>query len=317
MGDCWVELNLRLIQVLAVAAQEHSMTRAAARLSLTQQAVSAQIRQLERIVGVALLVRTSRGVALTPAGQVVAERGAALLRDAEQLVSEAQMAAQGRAGRLRVAFKAQSTAHFMPAVVAAVGRATPDIHVEVVSVSTLSEQIELLTEDRADAAFVWLPVGFDHLASAEILTERRVVALPPDHRLAGKDALTLADVADEPVVGAHSLVPREVARFWAVDPRPGGTAAVYGPEGRTPEECLQLVATHRGVWIAPASSAAYFAQPRLAWVPLVDAEPFRLALAWPEHATSPLLHAFVRHCRALATTVGGGASAPHPPASWA
>ena len=300
-----MELNLRLLEVLIVASEEGSMSRAASRLNLTQQAISSQIAQLERLVGDRVLARTSRGVALTPAGAVVADRGRALLRTADPMATEVRAVTDGRAGRLRVAFKAQSTAHFMPQVVANLEARAPDIRIDMISVSTLGEEIELLTAGSVDAAFVWLPVGDDRLDAEVVLSEPRTVALPPDHALAERRSVTLSELADEPVVGPHATVPREVSRFWAADPRPDGAAAVYGDEGRTPEECLQLVATGRGMWLAPASVATYFTAPRLAWVPISDGEPFELAVAWLRGRESKLLAAMVAHCQNTATTGSG------------
>ncbi|MGA4844071.1 LysR family transcriptional regulator [Streptomyces sp. G45] len=292
-----VDLNLKLVHALVRVADEGSITRAAARLHLTQQAVSGHIQQLEKLVGTALLVRTAQGVVLSPAGQELVKQGSALLDRAEEMLDEVRRVGSGRVGRLRIAFKAQSTAHFMPQVVAALEREAPDVEVDVLSVSSLSEELEALAGGRADAAFLWLPTGDDRVAAAEVLTERRVVALPPDHPLAGRAEVTLADLAAEPVVGPHTVMPTEVVKFWFVDPRPDGSPAVYGPEAHTPEECLQLVAAGRGVWLAPASSAQYFVHPRLAWVPVVDAEPFRLAVAWARQAPPALLDRLVDHCR--------------------
>lgn len=300
-----MELNLRLLEVLIVAAEEGSMSRAASRLNLTQQAISSQIAQLERLVGDRVLARTSRGVALTPAGGVVADRGRALLRTADQMTTEVRAVTDGRAGRLRVAFKAQSTAHFMPRVVANLEAQAPDIRIDMTSVSTLGEEIELLAAGSVDAAFVWLPVGDDRLDAEVVLREPRVVALPPDHDLAERGSVALAELADEPVVGPHTTLPREVSRFWAADPRPDGAPAVYGDEGRTPEECLQLVATGRGIWLAPASVADYFSAPRLAWVTVTDAEPFDLAVAWLRGRESKLLAAMITHCRNAAPNPSG------------
>lgn len=297
-----MELNLRLLEVLIVAAEEGSMSRAASRLNLSQQAISSQIAQLERLVGDRVLARTSRGVALTPVGAVVADRGRAVLRTADQMATEVRAVTDGRAGRLRVAFKAQSTAHFLPRVVANLESQAPDIRIDMTSVSTLGEEIELLAAGSVDAAFLWLPVGDDRIEAEVILREPRVVALPPDHALADRVSVTLDELAEEPVVGPHATVPREVSRFWASDPRPDGTPAVYGDEGRTPEECLQLVATRRGLWLAPASVVDYFAAPRLAWVPVTDAEPFELAVAWLHGQNSKLLAAMITHCRRLAPT---------------
>lgn len=99
-----VDLSLRLLRALLAVVDEGSITRAAASLGVTQQAVSGQIRQLEAIAGASLLVRTPRGVELTAAGEVVAKRGAAMLAEAEAMLTDIQGAAAERSARLRVAF---------------------------------------------------------------------------------------------------------------------------------------------------------------------------------------------------------------------
>ena len=141
-----MELNLRLLETLLAVAEHGSISRAAHQLHLSQQAVSAQVQQLERLTGSTLLVRTSRGVSLTPAGQVLADRATVMLGDADRMLADVRMVSEGLAGRVRVAFKARSTAHFMPQVLQALERDAPDIRVEVTSVSTLAEEIDLLAE---------------------------------------------------------------------------------------------------------------------------------------------------------------------------
>ncbi|GAB3931592.1 LysR substrate-binding domain-containing protein [Kribbella albertanoniae] len=285
-----MDLSLRLLQALAAVAEDGSMTRAARRLNLTQQAVSGQIRQLERIVGTPLVVRLSSGIELTAAGQVVLKQGEALLSSAEAMMSEARMVGAARSEPLRIAFKAQSTAHFMPAVEAALRRQAPDLEVQPISSHTLPEEIEALVEGRADAAFLWLPIGDDpRFVIHPLLAEDRWVALPPGHPLSERNSLTIADLADVPVVGPREGMPEAVVSFWFIDPRPDGSRAVFGPEGRTPEECLHLVAAGHGCWIAPASTVTYFAHPRLVWLPLVDAPPNQLALMWAVHNPNPYL----------------------------
>lgn len=293
-----MDLNVRLLEALAVVAEEGSMTRAASRLAMTQQAVSGQIRQLERIVGTPLVRRMSSGVELTPAGQVVVKQGQALLTAATAMVSEARLVGAGRSGRLTIAFKAQSTAHFMPEVEAALRRVAPDLQIEPLAAHTLPDELEALVDGTADAAFLWLPIGDDpRFVVHPLIDEPRWVALPPGHRLAARSSLTIDDLACEPIVGPRDGMPDAVVRFWFIDPRPDGTRAVFGPQGRTPEECLHLVAAGRGCWIAPASTAAYFPYPHLVWLPLEDAEPLQLALAWPRHSANPMLHLLLKESR--------------------
>ncbi|TDW95137.1 molybdate transport repressor ModE-like protein [Kribbella pratensis] len=293
-----VDLSLRLLQSLEAVAAEGSMTRAARTLNLTQQAVSGQIRQLERVVGTPLVERRPTGIELTAAGEVVLKQGAALLSSAQAMVAEARLAAAGRPDPLRIAFKAQSTAHFMPAVEAALRQEAPELELRPIASHTLPDEIDALIEGRADAAFLWLPIGDDpRFTIHPLMPEDRWVALPPGHPLESRTTLRIADLADVPVIGPRDGMPAAVVDFWFIDPRPDGTRALFGPQARTPEECLHLVAAGHGCWIAPASTVTYFAHPRLTWLPLVDAEPNVLALIWPKHSANPMLHLLLEQTR--------------------
>lgn len=274
------------------------MTRAAGQLNLTQQAVSSQIRQLERTVGTALVERLPTGVELTAAGQVVLKQGETLLASAHAMVAEARVVGSERPQPLRIAFKAQSTAHFMPGVEAALRLQAPDLEVRPIASHTLPDELDALLEGRADAAFLWLPIGDDpRFTIHPLLAEKRWVALPPGHPLSERSSLTIADLADLPVVGPRDGMPEVVVNFWFIDPRPDGSRALFGPQARTPEECLHLVAAGHGCWIAPASTVTYFAHPRLVWLPLVDAVPNELALIWPRHSTHPYLDLLLQETR--------------------
>jgi len=302
-----VDLSLRLLQALAAVAEEGSMTRAARRLNLTQQAVSSQIRQLERVVGTALVYRLSTGIELTSAGQVVLKQGEALLQSAKAMVAEARVAGATSPEPLRIAFKAQSTAHFMPEVEAALRLQAPDLEVRPIASHTLPDELDALVEGRADAAFLWLPIGDDpRFTIHPLLAEERWVALPPGHPLSSRSSLTIADLAEVPVVGPRDGMPEAVVDFWFIDPRPDGSRAVFGPQARTPEECLHLVAAGHGCWIAPASTVTYFAHPRLVWLPLVDAPPNELALIWPRESTNPYLPLLLQETRRVAVSCTTG-----------
>ena len=141
-----MDLSLRLLRTLAAVAEHGSMTRAARQLNLTQQAVSSQIRQLERVVGTALVDRLPTGIELTSAGQVVLKQGEALLLAAQAMAAEAQVAGASGPKPLRIAFKAQSTAHFMPEVEAALRRQAPGLEVRPIASHTLPDELDALLE---------------------------------------------------------------------------------------------------------------------------------------------------------------------------
>lgn len=303
------DLDTRLLRSFLVVAQEGTITRAAARLHIAQQALSAQVQQLERTVGATLLVRSSRGVSLTRAGDELAAGAKPLLADLDALIAKAQASAQGRTGRLRLVCKPHATAEFALDVVRAMESAVPGIDLELKTVSTLPEELAALADGDADASLLWVPTGDARLQFARVRRDRRVVALPSDHPLAQLPELTLADLAVEPVIVPEVVVSEDVVRHWLAEPRPDGQPAVRGPAAHRIEDRLMLVARGRGVWFAPEPLARYFPLPGISWVPVSDAAPSYLAVVWLPGAPQPLITQLVEQVRTL---TGWDGQTPEP-----
>ncbi len=293
MGD----VDLRWLESFLVVQQEQNITRAAARLHLAQQAVSVHIRQLERVLGVTLLVRTSRGVLLTPAGEELAAGAKQVVSDVSELADRVRAVAAGQTGRLRLVCKAHATSDLAVEVAERLERAVPGVEVDLVTVSTLPEELAMLTGGEADAAFLWVPTGDERLRYAEVRTDRRMVALPQDHPLAGRESLTLRDLADEPVIVPEVVVSEDVLAHWLAEPRPDGRPAVRGPATQRIEDRLILVARGRGVWLAPEPLARYFPLPKVRWLPVVDAAPSHLAVVWTSRTPESLISRLVVEAR--------------------
>ncbi|MGF6884780.1 DNA-binding transcriptional LysR family regulator [Nocardia sp. GAS34] len=273
---------------VAVAGQEN-ITRAAARLHLTQQAVSLHIQHLERTLGVTLLVRTSTGVILTPAGEELARGGAELLTDFAALAVRVQAVARRQEGRLRVACCPYSTMGFAGTVADAMEKSITDIEVELLTVHTQPAELQLLVSGQADAAFMWMPVGDDRLNHARVRRDSRLVAVAEGHRLADRESVTLVDLADDPVVMPNVLLSEAAVRHWLAEPRPGGRNAIRGPVSTEISDALLTVARGRGVWLAPEAVAVWASVPGIRWIPVVDAEPTYLAVVWVPSAPTQLI----------------------------
>jgi DNA-binding transcriptional LysR family regulator len=109
---------------------------------------------------------------------------------------------------------------------------------------------------------------------------------------AGKPEISIADLADDPVIIQRGATPVWQA-FHNVDPRPDGRHPRPGPAVDNLEEKLQHVAAGRAISFVPASVAGVFAQPGIAYVPVTDIPPIRICLAWKSGPPSPLVAAFV------------------------
>lgn len=292
-------MDIRCLRSFLAVAEELNVTRAAGRLHLTQQAVSAHVQQLERALRVALLVRTSRGVLLTAAGRELASGGREVVSGLAELAQRVRAVAAGQGGQVRLACCPYATDLFAVEVADAMEAAFPGLEVTLTSVPSPKQELEKLAEGRADAAFMWLPVGDVGLHHAVIRTDRRAVAMAAGHPLAERSAVSLADLAGEPVVRPDVLTSVEAQRFWAVDPRPGGVAAPAGPAVAGMEDCLLAVARGRGVWMAPEPLSRVAPSGGVRWIPVTGAGGFELAVVWTDHAPEALIARMVAEVRTI------------------
>src|SRR4029079_13935846 len=99
------------------------------------------------------------------------------------------------------------------------------------------------------------------------------------------------DINAEPIMWTRRA-PRYWVDWWAVNPRPNGSEPRWGPEYDNVEEMLEPGAADSGDARVGASMTQFYARPDLAWVPITDIDPLRIALAWRERDTNPLVSAF-------------------------
>ncbi|RCV49037.1 LysR family transcriptional regulator [Marinitenerispora sediminis] len=292
-------MELRQLRYLVVIAEEGNLGRAAARLYVSQPALSYALRSLEAELGVRLFDRHSGGVAATAAGRDVVAEARRTLRQAERVAVTAERHRRGQTGVLRVGFVASGAGELTTRARAEYARRHPGVAVEPKRFDW-GQEAAALREGQADVAFVWLPADLTGLHAQVVHTEARVVGLPAGHRLAGRaGGVSVLEVNDEPLMWTERA-PRGWVDWWAVNPRPDGSSPRWGPTNDNVEEMLERVAEGAAVCFAAASMARYYARPDLAWVTLTDVEPLRVALAWPDGAAGPLVRGFAEVVRELA-----------------
>lgn len=289
---------MRYLRSFLVVAEEASITRAASRMYLTQQAMSRQIQALERAFGVTLLVRTSRGVLLTAAGEELAAGARALAADIQALAQRVRAAADEQSGTLRLACCPYATTTLAIQIAGAMETAVPGIKVEVTAVLTPRDEMHSLMAGEADAAFMWLPAGDSPLSDAPLREDQRAVAVPEAHELAGRGCVSIADLADDPVVVADVFSSESELRYWMADPRPDGRAALRGPVASRMEEVLMQVKRGNGVWIAPRPLAVWAGtMSGVRWIPIDDAGSLRLSVVWTADAPPDLIARLIAEAR--------------------
>jgi DNA-binding transcriptional LysR family regulator len=291
-------VELRQLRYLVAIDDEGNVGRAAERLFVSQPALSYALKNLEAEFGVRLFDRHAGGVTATPAGRDVITEARRTLRQAERVTAAAERHRRAATGVLRVGFEASGAGELTTRARAEFARRHPGVRVEPKRFDWGAEAAAL-RDGRVDVAFVWLPADLTGMRSEIVHTEPRVVGLAAGHPLADRTEMSILDVKDEPLMWTERA-PRAWVDWWAVNPRPDGSAPRWGPTNDNVEEMLEQVAEGVAICFAPMSMARYYARPDLAWVPLTDVEPLRVALAWPATPDNPLVHGFARVVAELA-----------------
>ncbi|HEX6519398.1 MAG TPA: LysR substrate-binding domain-containing protein [Streptosporangiaceae bacterium] len=282
------DLDLRLVRYFTVVAAHLHFGRAAAELRIAQPSLSRQIRQLETQVGVRLLDRNRQGTRLTEAGEAFLPGAQALLRSAAVAVAAGRDAA--RPAGITIGYTAGL---IITAALRDLRRRHPDANVHARHLRW-NEPQEALLDHRVDAVVTRLPLCTDGLSVTILYDEPRMLLVAADHRLAGRESVSLDDIADEPVPRYPD--PAWDA-YWNIDPRPGGVPAPDGPLVETIEDKAEVVAAGQAVAIMPGSLPASSLRPDLLTVPLRDVQPGHVVLATRAADRNRLVTAFGRSAR--------------------
>lgn len=299
-------LDLRLLAYFVAVAEELHFGRAAARLHIAQPSLSVQIRKLEHSLNTPLLVRSSRSVALTPAGEVLLDGSRRLLVEAERIASLTKDVGRSPIRRrLVVGFQANAAAELTPQILNAFHDLHPTVDVEMRS-HDFSDPYVGLADGSVDVAFVRPPLLVqDWLGIEPLFVESRMLVVSEHSHLAGHTQLSVGQLVDEAFVGRRS--PDEWRDFWlAVDSR-GGMPVKLGAEVSTVDECFEAIMSERGVAFTQASTQRFYGRPGLAFMPVTDLPPSMLSVAWRTDAETDLVREFVD----IATAVASLSPIPH------
>jgi DNA-binding transcriptional LysR family regulator len=245
-----MDLDLRKLRYFAAVAEHRHFGRAAEQLFIAQPVLSRQIRALEQELGCALLVRTTRSVQLTPAGEQLKEEARrvfasvdAAVRRVHEVDRDVQRLVVGFAPGLHVseAVRAFTATH-------------PGVGIELLQLRWW-EQDAPLRDGRADVGYLRRPFDDTGLRTVPIGSEPKVACLPLAHPLARRRALTTADLQGESILDAQAR----------------RTSSV--------EEKFELIAAGHGIAVVPRSVAQSYSRPDLVWLLVTDAEPAQTCIA--------------------------------------
>lgn len=289
-----MDLDTRLLRAFATVAEELNFTRAAERLFVAQQALSAQIQQLESRLGVRLFDRTTRRVGLTEAGELLLPHAVATLRALDAGTDAIEALRRSERATLRVGLSGTAMVPLASETLRVFAERHPDVELKV-SNSGLDEPTAGLKEGAVDVAFVRPPFVDEGISMVTVLTEERYAVLPSGHPLAARDHVRPQDVVGEPWIWVEGGDPKARA-WWSLQEFRAGEPLRGGTPINSMEEAFGAVAAGLAITCQAESAvrAVGAGFPQLAFVPLRGAPPAQVAVAWRTAHETELARAFVR-----------------------
>jgi LysR family hydrogen peroxide-inducible transcriptional activator len=189
-------MNLRDLRYLVALADERHFGKAAERCFVSQPTLSAQVRKLEEYLGVPLVERQPKRVALTPTGEKVVRRARVLLQEADAIVELARNDRDPLAGPLKLALIPTVGPYLLPHIAGRLRRELPRLKLMLYEYQT-EPLLEKLRGGEIDVGVIALPVLLDGLESAELYEELFTLAVPASHALADHERIKVDDLRGE------------------------------------------------------------------------------------------------------------------------
>ena len=285
-------MEFRTLRYFVAVAEELHFRHAAERVQIAQPALSQQIRKLEDQLGVKLFSRTKRSVALTPSGEFFLQAARSIIRQTDAAVAGVRAGREGVIGHLDIGLiNAVDFRGQVFSVLREFRARCPGVAVTL-KVMTSVEQIRALHRGEIQVGFVRLPIRDRSVVLETMLKEELLVALPPGHRLAKRNAIRLAELANDPFV----MLPRQAGfglsdQCWRLC-KQAGFSPTISQDASELQTMTGLVAAGFGVSLVPASGCML---PRrgVLYKPLRPTQTVEIAAAYSKGAISPPLRVFL------------------------
>ncbi|MFE9909420.1 LysR family transcriptional regulator [Streptomyces clavifer] len=277
-------VDVRHLRAFLAIADEGSVTRAAARLRLSQPVVSRTLASLEKHLGVRLVDRSTHHLALTAEGVLFRDKAAAAVGAFDEAVDSGRL----RHWPLRLGHAWSAFGPYTTPLLRTWQQRHPLTPLEL---RRIDDRTAGLTRGEVDAALLRGPVDAPGLVTELLFTEDRVAAVAADGPLAAGRSLSLADLAGEAVV-LNTVSGTTTLDLWPPHARPAATVTVANTD-----DWLTAIAAGRGAGVSGASTADMHPHAGVAFRPLDDAPPLPVLLArrdGPGHPALPQLVSLAR-----------------------
>lgn len=289
-------MKLKQIRYFQQVAKEMSFTRAAKALHMAQPPLSRQIKQLEEELGVELFERVGRGIQLTEAGRYFLDRTENLMKGLSETIRGTQRIGKSKKHWFGVGFVPSALYGYMPRFIRELNELDSHVEIGLIEMTTL-QQFDALKTGRIDIGIGRLTLEDDDINRLVLRDERLVVALPAEHALASRKALTLDDIESLDLI------------LYPAQPRPSYADHLLGlfkqqnvvpnviQEVNELQTAIGLVAAGVGATIVPESVRGLH-RLDIVYVDL-DIPGFRspVMLSWRKHDDSRFLRSVIRLAR--------------------
>jgi DNA-binding transcriptional LysR family regulator len=298
-------MELRHLRYFCAVADWKGFNRAAAALRISQSAISDQIFDLEREIGVTLINRSRQRLSLTPVGEIFLEDARRILADADLAVDRARRTARGDIGSLRIAILLWGASSFLPGVIREFRQLHPGVHFSVHEMHP-NEQSEALVQGALDVGFTrsLQPPYAGRLRSETLYHDPFLAVLPREHPLV-HSPIDLRDLANESfVLCERDVSPVLFDRIISMCGRAGFAPRIV-QTSNVFSSVLALVEAGEGITLIP-SSLRNVRSSGLAFCPISDsAGTIELVMAWSQDRDTRLQQDFLEFVRARREVIRG------------
>jgi len=285
------------LRYFVVVAEELSFSRAAQRLRISQPPLSNQIKQLEEELGVQLFKRSSRGVRMTDAGEVLLGDARRIFVQLEQTTRVVQRVGHGEVGRLTLGFVPSASNEMLPSILRKFRQRYPDVELFLREMRP-DRVVQRLHDQQIDAGFLYLPLDDASLNIECVSREPLVLALPESHRLASKPRIALQALTEEPfILPARYSMPGLYGQVTKACHQADFVPRAVQKDVWLMQTIVGLVAGNIGVALVP-SSLRNLRRRGVVYKPVYGLSPtVELGMVWRRDDPGAVLHSFVRVVR--------------------
>lgn len=286
-------MDLRHLRYFQAVAEELSFSKAAHRLHVAQPALSRTVKELEERLGVMLMARTRRLVALTPAGSVLLHETGVLLQRFDEALRRVQRTAAGEEGELRLGYIGPPTQTFLGRILKEYRRRFPRVSV-VLEERTPERVWEMVARGRLEVGLTRPVLAHRALGLHTLLLRREplVAVLPAAHQLAARSRLAWRQLTDEPLI---LLARREGVGLYEAILDACRQARFVPKLAHTPslvDTVLSYVEAGAGLGVISDSVSSLGAGRPVVFRPLAPAHTVDLVMVWSDRNDAPPSVAF-------------------------